>query len=483
MKNEIFEIASKSLISFIGNIFGQVFSFVFLILIGRTLGAQLYGEFVYLQTIITLISIFQNLGLGTGIVSLFTKNSLLEYEKKNLLSTILFFTFFICLVLIGIAQFINVLFFASTNYYFIFMIMLPTILLNGLNEKFLAILRSMKKITEITIVSSFFSPLVKILSFYLFFVILKFSGLISLILATYLSLILVSFYSIIFLFKKNQFGEIKFNSLFKKLIKLSFPLFLSGILTLILHEVDKIMIGNYLSSYDLGIYKIILQIGLLSTIFSIALNSIFAPIISTFFHENKIQKINTLYKLTTKWVFLLNLFFWGLLVLLGENILLIFGSDFLSGYLPLVIISFGNVLVSSLGSAGTINVMMGNTKIDLYICFFSMVLNVILNFSLIPILGILGSAISISLSTFSINFMHFIYLYFTKKLLPFDLGFINIIITFIVSFFFSFLAKYYFNFNFLLSFMILPIIYSFFYIPILINYIKSFTKVSQDVVI
>lgn len=192
------------------------------------------------------------------------------------------------------------------------------------------------------------------------------------------------------------------------LLKDSWPLALSGIVVMIYMRIDQVMIKNMISNEAVGYYSAAVRISEAWYFIPVTLcNSIFPAIVnaknvSKEFYNNRMQK---LYDLLT-WLAI------GIAVPVtifsNQIIQLLFGSEFSSASPVLTIYIWAGVAVF-LGVASSQYLINENlTKLSFYRTFIGMVLNVALNFYLIPLYGIIGAAIatliSYTLVTFSLAF-------------------------------------------------------------------------------
>ena len=95
----------------------------------------------------------------------------------------------------------------------------------------------------------------------------------------------------------------------------------------------------------------------------------------------------------------------------AEFILSIFGYDFVTGKYALLILLFGQLVNVICGSVGYILMMTNKQKKLRNFVFYSAIINIILNFMLIPKYGIMGSAISSTISLSIWNLLSLSYIY------------------------------------------------------------------------
>ena len=93
-----------------------------------------------------------------------------------------------------------------------------------------------------------------------------------------------------------------------------------------------------------------------------------------------------------------------LLIVFGKYFLLIYGKEFEASYIPLIIL-IGGQLISSfvLNYCSGFMKMNGNRTTLILIYFLSTMLSLLLNYFLIPSLGITGAAFSTSISLIAMS--------------------------------------------------------------------------------
>ena len=90
----------------------------------------------------------------------------------------------------------------------------------------------------------------------------------------------------------------------------------------------------------------------------------------------------------------------------------------------LCVLSFARLVSALTGPAGTLLQMTGRQMIFMKVLFMGAIINIVANYLLIPIYGILGAAIS---TGFSIIFWNLIMVYFVHR----EFGFLTIYIPFL----------------------------------------------------
>ena len=201
----------------------------------------------------------------------------------------------------------------------------------------------------------------------------------------------------------------KFDKLLSvELLKDSWPLILSGLVVSIYMKIDQVMIKNMLNNEQVGYYAAAVRLSEAWYFIPIAItNSLFPAIvhaknISEEFYNNRMQKLYDMLAWLSIAIALPVSFF------SKEIILILLGNTYAPSAPILTIYIWAGVAVF-LGVASSQYLINENyTKLSFFRTFIGMIINVILNFILIPVYGIIGAAvatlISYSLATFSIVF-------------------------------------------------------------------------------
>ena len=171
---------------------------------------------------------------------------------------------------------------------------------------------------------------------------------------------------------------------------------------LILGKTDIIMLGIISSTVESGLYNAASRISQLVGFPLLAINMILAPLIAQL-HAGK----NTpdLHKLVRKaaWFSFISCFALAAIIYVFSDIILgLFGDSFTAQNTTLEILMLGQIVSGIAGPAGYLLAMTGNQKILALIVLTTALLNIILNYILIPEYGTNGAAFA-TLSTIIIT--------------------------------------------------------------------------------
>ncbi len=185
----------------------------------------------------------------------------------------------------------------------------------------------------------------------------------------------------------------------RELLIFSIPTGLAGTFTMLIFWVDRLIIGHYLPSSEVGIYQAASQSAMLFAIILTGFNAIFTPMIARLYHAREHERLNELFKVSTKWGVYVSLPLFFVLALFPQDVMnVVFGSDYSAGALPMVILASAQLLNASTGAVGFLLIMTGRQNWWFSLSFFMFLANVILNIWLIPAMGLLGAAIATACS-------------------------------------------------------------------------------------
>lgn len=196
-----------------------------------------------------------------------------------------------------------------------------------------------------------------------------------------------------------------------KLLSYSIPTLMVGISYIILTHTDRLMLGFFRASGQVGIYNAAAILSLQLSVFLGASISIFAPIVSELEGRDEFGAISDLYKVTSRWVLTLTLPFVLIVVLFPETLLGLFGPGFELAAHALVLLGLAQLINVATGPVGIVLQMTGRERLEALNGVVLVATNVGLNVLLIPFFGIVGAAAAtgISMALFHLVRLHQVY--------------------------------------------------------------------------
>ncbi len=249
----------------------------------------------------------------------------------------------------------------------------------------------------------------------------------ALLLSLYLSTLLSLFYNVCVLRREKLLGWNKSVISYTAILSYAWLTLLNNVLSVVMTNMDKYMLGNLLTMTSVAVYNAALALGNVSSMALLAVNSIFAPVVASLYSAGNLEELKMLYRNATRWITIVNVFIVGFVFLFAEDIMRIAGDSFVSGANALRLICFGQLVNSSLGSVGLINAMMNRPLCNFYASLAALLLNIVLNFSFIPVYGMEGAAIATAAALAVWSLISFGFMYQVLPMHPFDRRYVGIL--------------------------------------------------------
>lgn len=194
---------------------------------------------------------------------------------------------------------------------------------------------------------------------------------------------------------------------------------LGALSTVLINEVDKVMIGGMTDLGKAGIYGISAFFGSVIIVPARSVLMIAAPFIAQFMKEDNMSKIEGIYKKSS-----INLLVVGLLLYIGiytnlHNIFKMLPSEYADGAMVIMLIGLSKLFELASGANGEILLNSKYYRYDLMFNSSLVVLAVITNLLFIPIWGITGAALATALSLFLYNVAKCAFIYIKFRIQPF----------------------------------------------------------------
>ena len=418
-------------ISFILRFGGLTVGYLLTLVIANLFGAKGLGDYVLAIAVLRLFTLLAKLGLDTTSIRFIASfasqdkwTSIFKFRKQVV--SILSISSVVASVLMyflstPISQLINANpLYIQINAFFV----LPMIFFMLHYQS----LRGLKRIAEFSFfyrMSQALFSLVSIVILYQFFAtsdIPVYAYLISVFIVSVLS-----FISFRYWLNKRSKGidsaELEIMS-YSDLFKISIPLMFAQSVQFIMAWTDKLMLGNMMGSEEVGIYFTVFKLSMFASLALMAINSIASPKFAELYGKKDFDSLKKVAHQSSKIIFLSTLPLVLLFFAFPDFLLGLFGEEFKVGVNAFLFLSFGKLISSLSGSVGNILQMTGKQIIFMNILFVGAIVNVLLNFLLIPKFGINGAALA---SMISLSMWNLIMVYFVKR----EFGFYTFYIPFL----------------------------------------------------
>lgn len=197
----------------------------------------------------------------------------------------------------------------------------------------------------------------------------------------------------------------------KEWVAEALPLVLISGLYVINANTDTIMLGFLRDSDHVGIYAAANKATSLIVFVQLAVNKTLSPDFSSLYHQGLIQKLQALVTRSVRWMSLASAVMAGLLILVGPLYFWLYGPEFSEGYTPLIILCVAKAVTSAMGSVSFLLIMTGHQRVAARNVGISAAINIILNATLIPMLGVVGAALATAGSLLILNVLQTVAVY------------------------------------------------------------------------
>ncbi len=199
----------------------------------------------------------------------------------------------------------------------------------------------------------------------------------------------------------------------KDILTLSLPMFMTSSMTFLMGQTGVIMLGMFRSEAEVGYFALAVKLATLTSFVLKAITTIALPKFSELFHSGKTEELFYVARKSSKLIFYTTAPILAFLVILGKPVIaLFFGAEFVVIYPALLLLIAGQFVFSIAGAVGSLMNMIGDQTALRNIFFIGALLNVVLNFLLIPDFGIIGASIA---TMTSIVFWNLTALIYVKK--------------------------------------------------------------------
>ncbi|MBM1142736.1 flippase [Alcanivorax sp. ZXX171] len=164
-------------------------------------------------------------------------------------------------------------------------------------------------------------------------------------------------------------------------------------------QLDIIVVGFIESDENTGIYRVAVQLSLLVAMIITGVNQAIQPRISLLYSRGDRVELEEVVKRSSIIILLLTLFPAIILLTFGTYLIpLLFGEVYLAGYSSLIFLVLAQLINAGFGSVGAILNMSGHERYTVMGMFAAFCVNLVMDILLVPVLGILGAALSTCIS-------------------------------------------------------------------------------------
>lgn len=369
---------------------------ILLPILTTTLGTELYGVWTQILVTVSLLMPIGLLGLNIAMIRFFAGEKDMNKIKREFQSVVTLTTLFsvsLALIIFILAKPFAIAFFGGSDSIIYLHLLSPIILLSVLDLlciEFFRALQQMKKYTVILILQQILEIIFisyAVLSGYSLF------GALLPLIAIRTVLLLFGFLSIYL-----QIGIIRPNlnlTVLKPYLSFGLPLLPAAISYWVINLSDRYVIGYFLGVASVGIYSAAYNIGSIVGIFMTPISLNLLPAISNLYENNRMGELKTHLKYSLKFYLMFAIpSLFGLIVLSKSLLSTLTTPEFFFAYSVVPIVALGVLLLNCRAVFFDVLTLRKRTRMIGVVNSIAALFNLILNIILVPVIGILGAAIS-----------------------------------------------------------------------------------------
>ncbi len=167
-----------------------------------------------------------------------------------------------------------------------------------------------------------------------------------------------------------------------------------GSLEILLEWTDVLIVAAIASPAEAGIYAVVTRTVRAGQVVDRAMRLAVSPRISRHLAKGELAETRELHTTVTRAMVLVSWPYYLTLAIMGPSVLLLFGTEFEDGAVPLLILSLTMLVTSSAGMLQSIILQGGRSSWQVLNKSIVLATSVALNLALVPLMGIVGAAIT-----------------------------------------------------------------------------------------
>lgn len=176
--------------------------------------------------------------------------------------------------------------------------------------------------------------------------------------------------------------------------KTALPIFMVDGFYFLLTYTDILVLELFVEPDDIATYYAATKTLALIAFIYFAVNAAFAHRFSQYHFAGEKEKLDAFLALATRWTFWPSLAAAVVILSLGYWILMLFGEDFTDGYPLMFVLALGLLARAAVGPAERLLNMVGEQRVCAIVYGSAFMTNLVLCLTLVPMIGLMGAAIS-----------------------------------------------------------------------------------------
>ena len=181
----------------------------------------------------------------------------------------------------------------------------------------------------------------------------------------------------------------------KEVFSFTIPLMTSDLVTMLMQSLGVMLLGYFHNTAEVAFFRVVLPAAHLNKLIMLSFALLYTPTTARMFARQDYEGINHLYWQTALWMVVLSFPIFAVTFSLAEPLtVLLYGERYAASGVILALVSFGYFFDVALGFNGLTLKVLGKLRYVVIINIVAALVNVALNFLLIPRYGALGAGIA-----------------------------------------------------------------------------------------
>ena len=395
------EMISDAIVALSLKVLGAVLTFLFNLLLARSLGAEGAGLYFLALTVTTIATVFGRVGLDNTLLRFVASYAAVGkwdavkgvYVKGIIM--VLIASFVSALTVFFLAPVIAEKVFEKSALIVPMRWMAIAVVPSSLLIMYAQMLKGIKYIKESFIVYGISVPALLLVGIY---VLKDTYGVIGVTWLYCIATVIAGFIGLYFwVFATPMLKNVKSSFKTKELLNSSVPLFWVALLSVFIESISPLVLGVWRDESDVGVFWMALRVAMLAELVFMPINSIVAPKFAALYKKKEKVALALLAKNSAK---LMTVFASPLLFVFfvfPKYIMGVFGAGFDEGWIALSILGVGQFMNIVTGPSAYLLIMSGNENIVRNNSLFVAIVSLFINITLIPYMGLIGAALSVSI--------------------------------------------------------------------------------------
>lgn len=420
-------LAKSAAIVFVGSVVGKVLSLIGQVLIVRSLTPTSFGHVALAYTVVSTAAGLALLGSDKGVARLMSAKQTVNSRRRVLRAG---YTFAL-IASFGVAIAIFIIRFRLATYLnddqlpTLLMAFLPFFIASNISRVSFSALRAYKRSLEATVARDLGPRIGALFLFGLFALSGEaFLGAVAYWVTTPIIMVLLTGYYLHGeLSLRRVINRLPDQKIISELWSFSWPLAVGSSFLLLLSNVDILMIGYFMQPQSVGLYRAIQPLRQITTFVVLGFAFLFLPIATEYYEDDDLDALDRIYTVSTRWIVTATFPPVLLFTLFASDVIrTFFGGEYVPAAPALAVLTAGLFLRAIVGLNGDMTKAINRTRIELYSVVPAVLINIALNYILIPKYGITGAAIGTVVGYGVYNLLELTAIYWAVEIHPFSIN-------------------------------------------------------------